>query len=249
VVSLRGISSIKNLNADFAVNLDARSILLTDFSDELVSSIKEKFGMMTFTSTGIENTGILFTYGLESFVKGKEGNWSFIKKYEHPFNALVLSDGYILSSIEARTNLKALLRSILPSKLTIPFDLTIIFQRNEKGLPAADLTPTFNDITDSLSELFIYPINLTLIESEEHDRNFITNYFWFSSGHGFELIRGEKTNRNTHVTVFPRNNKIVLKSGYFEILRERFRNLNLNTNAQSGLYTKVLGNRMNRLLD
>jgi hypothetical protein len=242
-------NKIRNLNADFAVNLDARSILLTDFSDEIASSIKEQFGMMAFTSTGIEDTGILFTYGLEPFVKGNERSWSLIKKYEHPFNSLVLSDGYILSSKEARANLKALLKSILPSRLKITFDLTIIFQRNEKGLPAANLTPTFEEIIDHLSQEFKYPINLTLLESEEHDRNFITNYFWFSSGHGFELIRDEKTNKNTHVTVFPICNKILLKSGYFETLRERFRNLNLNTNAQSGLYTKVLGNRRNRLLE
>ena len=185
--------------------------------------------------------------------------WEFISKYKHPFNALIIADSHILSTKGSKANLRDLLHNLLPEKLKVDFDLTILADRDNKGKPS-DLVQVRDEILEYLKK-YNYNINLTIVLSKIHDRNFITNYLWCNSGYGFELINDDGLSiRNTHLTLFPitydsknlqvekldRNDEIP----FFQLaLWNEYKKVISETAETMGLYTNVIGSRKNRILN
>jgi hypothetical protein len=249
----------------FNTKLPTSALIFTDLSDADALEIEEKFGVMVFTQSEITKTGFLFQNGLELFVKGKKKEWNFLNDYSHPFNAMVISDAYLLCKTESVKNLEALLLNWLPKKLSITFDLTIISDRDNRNQPS-DILKIKNELTALLESNFPYKVNVSIIIAKIHDRNLITNYIWCSSGYGFELINNGESCRNTHLAILPVTHIGHMKMGYkssvmhsktesavldlFTSLKTQF---NVVTEkAKNGIPNSVLqddvaGNKQNRL--
>ncbi len=247
-------------SADFDLLISDTSQFFTNithpspvFLIDNLESCKEigHYGALAYTHENINSSSFLFSQSVEHLTKGRIGNWEFIKKYRHPFNSLILADAHILTSKESKENLIGLLLNLLPSKLSIPFDLTIITDRDVKTNKPTNKELEENEILNALSSL-PYTINLTIIIDKIHDRNFITNYLWCNSGYGFELVKNGKINRNTHLTFYPitYNDKNTATNIMFfqPALLHEYKNTIVGTPEKMGLLTNVVGNRNNRLL-
>jgi hypothetical protein len=247
----------------FAEQLSPYAILFTNQTEADAEALEQNFGVMVFTPSEISKTGFLFQNQLELFVKGKKKTWDFINAFQHPFNAMVISDAYLLAKSGSRKNLEALLLHWLPKKLSIPFDLTIISDRDSKtGLPS-DIDKMKNELTALLEQHFPYKVNISIIIAKIHDRNLITNYLWCSSGYGFELIDNGESCRDTHMTIVPVTHIASDKSSYkskstepvnknsamdlYTSLRDQFKNVNKKTPQALGLLTYTAGSKKNRL--
>jgi hypothetical protein len=247
----------------FSKQLSPSALLFTNQSEADAERLEQNFGVMVFTPSEISKTGFLFQNHLELFVKGKKKTWDFIKSFQHPFNAMVISDAYLLAKPGSRKNLEALLLNWLPKKLSIPFDLTIISDRDSKtGLPS-DIDKIKNELTTMLEQHFPYKVNVTIIIAKIHDRNLITNYLWCSSGHGFELIDNGQSCRDTHMAIVPVTHIASDKCSYksksseavntnsaidlYTSLRDQFKNVNSRTPHSIGLFSYSAGSKRNRL--
>ena len=251
---------IKNQDKDFFSACFTNTIFLLD-EDETCKKIENNFGFIAFSKDQMHQTKFLFHLGLELFEKGANKDWLFLEKYKHPFNSLIISDAYILCTSESKESLKQLLLNFLPKELkAFKFDLTIISDRNQKGLPDK-LEITASELNDFLRQNFSYEINLTLVISKIHDRNFVTNYLWCSSGYGFELVKNGNARYNTHLAVIPITYMSQPFTGYKTIkviesnndscnivqcLLKEYSNVN---NSKRLSATNVIGNKQNRLLN
>ena len=244
-------STIKEANALFFVG-SARDV------EEI-----EGYGQMAFTPDEIENTSFLFSYSVEPFKKGKANSWNFALRYKHPFNSLVIADGYLLCEKRGVDNLCSLLNQLLPERLNIPADITVITNRDDKGRPGS-LDSVYKNILKQLSDK-PYDVNLSIVIGKIHDRNLITNYLVCSSGYGFELIDGSsgESIRDTHMSIISitshnqkhrgyKGNLAEEKSSILALvseLKERYCHVVKSTPNQVGLLECVVGTRQNRLLD
>lgn len=248
----------------FSEQFSPSALLFTNHTEADANVLEQKFGVMVFTPSEITKTGFLFQNQLELFVKGKKKTWDFIKAFQHPFNAMVISDAYLLCKKESIKNLESLLLTWLPKNLSIPFDLTIISDRDSKSLPS-DIEKIKNELTVLLKKNFQYEINISIIISKIHDRNLITNYLWCSSGYGFELIANGESCRDTHMAIVPVTHIASEKGSYklksieplsnssaldlYTSLRDQFSNINNKTPQSLGLLAYTAGSKKNRLFN
>ncbi len=177
--------------ADFYERGSASKYFFVEEMD--IAIIEQDFGCMAFNMRTLEKAAFLFSW-LEMPINKKKNHpqdWSFITKFKHPMNALVITDNYLFdySNEEMNQNLVPLLLNIMPVQLKIPFHLTIIGKDAKKAI---DIDKKKQQIEEILNNVFNYPILLTIIPLSFHDRHIFTNYLWVRSGIGFSIFRIDK---------------------------------------------------------
>lgn len=247
----------------FSAQAPSSSLFFLDMPDDDINEIERRFGVVALNATQLSASKYLYFSHIELFAQSKRKDWEFLQKYSHPFNAMVISDAYILARQNGIKNLKQLLKNILPKQLEIEFDLTLITNRDRDGNPT-DLNAVHKQISDFLKFHFTYSINLTIVISHIHDRNFITNYVWCGCGYGFELFNGGTTIRNTHMSIFSIGYKPETITQYkageifhdsvsgieaINFLKKQFKRALNRSHNNNDILPIVIGNRKNRLLN
>lgn len=156
--------------------------------------LEDDYGLFFISNDTLEDkANILFDQTTIPIEKNgrKYSDWSFIEKYAHPCNAMIIADNYILKNDkDLESNLISLLDKLLPKKLNkIDFQLTII---TGDGKIPIDIENRYKLIKSELEKIGRpYKIELKIIGKSEnnHDRNLITNYLHIYSGFGFILFR------------------------------------------------------------
>lgn len=175
-------------------------------TSEECKKLEENYGLIFIGKDEIETkVPFLFNWQLISFSKNKNifTDWSFIKKFNHPFNSLIIADNFVLEN-KNFDNLFDFLNSFLPAKLeNYSFNLTI-FVDNKTFKTTEMINEFYNKISKKLEELRSYKFEFSLIGTHNiHDRNILTNYFWLSSGHGFDIFKNKITTKDTHISFIP----------------------------------------------
>ena len=144
------------------------------FSKDKMSNTKELFKLMNHN------------FSSRDYFK----NFDFFHKYQHPCNALILTDDYFFTTKKEydenaiEKNLKPILKRILPKKLEVSFQITIITSPNSVSLD-------FNKIQSSIQEImnsYNYEIKVNFIKSNFHERHIFTNYYKITADKGFKNI-------------------------------------------------------------
>ncbi len=252
---------------NYFVNINnPKALFLLNKSENECHKLKDKYGMLFISNSNIK-AKLNFIFDIDIVPITKLGNitdWTFLKKYKHPFNSMVIADNYLLKE-NINDNLFQLLKSLLPATLNISeFHLTILTTITETS--SFNIEKRYLTILDYLNETFDYKINLTIIQTNDiHDRNIITNYFWINSGYGFSLFKGRKLKNETNLFALPFFNiqkKYVgienanISTQLFEnkvsvainILIEKYKLINTKA-IDIGIIKNVVGNKKNRLLD
>lgn len=261
--------NIKSVTPTSAFREDCRSVdfyeigsaskyFFTENTDYQI--VEDNFGCIYISSSNIEKAEFLFLFDEFSFkIKDKKyADWSFIEQFKHPFNAMVITDNYLLkdSNLIAE-NVFGLLKRFLPQKLKTEFHLTII----GKDLPNNAMQQRYDMINRFLESTFSYKINLSIIRNDYHDRCIITNYALLQSGNSLTYFERQNIKHNTTlsfkpITLFKSNpnpySKIEVKIE--NSVLETWKNClsvcsKLNKDTQN-IYSdiKVVGNKINRLL-
>lgn len=160
----------------------------------MCKKLEEDYGLFFISNDTLEDkANILFDQTTISIEKNGRiySDWSFIEKFAHPCNAMIIADNYILKNDkDVESNLITLLDKLLPKKLNkIDFQLTII---TGDGKSSIDIENRYKLIKSELIKIGRpYKIELKIIGKSEnnHDRNLITNYLHIYSGFGFILFR------------------------------------------------------------
>jgi hypothetical protein len=224
----------------------------------------EDYGYIFISKDEIDDKiPFLFNFDIQNIIRNQQPkSWEFLKNYQHPFNAMVIADNYILNR-RYDENLFAVLRNLMPETLNNqPFHLTIIVK--DDSVVSDGQRKSINNFLDNE---FDYEINLTILKTSNiHDRNILTNYIWISSAYGFELFNNRNVleNRQTQVKMFPItylksdfksffdvNTQSDLKNTIFETveyLRNQSKGINKNT-VDILEITNVYGDKVNRLLE
>lgn len=161
---------------------------------DMCKKLEEDYGLFFISNDTLEDkANILFDQTTISIEKNGRiySDWSFIEKFAHPCNAMIIADNYILKNDkDVESNLITLLDKLLPKKLNkIDFQLTII---TGDGKSSIDIENRYKLIKSELIKIGRpYKIELKIIGKSEnnHDRNLITNYLHIYSGFGFILFR------------------------------------------------------------
>lgn len=157
----------------------------------------EQFGCFSMTTHCLEKAaGLLQAEDLR--VNAKQKDWSFLSRFKVPCNAIVLTDNYLFTTDSDYENTISVLKSLMPTRLSVPFHLTIIgFDQKQAHKNIQD------QHTNLLSKLsnFPYDINLTIIREDHHGRYIHTNYTKFQSEKGFGLFKNGKIRPNDETSV------------------------------------------------
>jgi hypothetical protein len=204
-----------------------RAAFFLDYSHEQAAKIQSSYGVIVQSSSSIDDN-ILTGHFKRKLMKGEKvedaasKGWKSLLKFDFPpSNAMVISDNFLLQSIESvaskpiasgKTNVLWMLDAILPATLSIPYHVTIISEDNNQDKTwrnkiAGELNSEINNLRD-------YQINVEVvfIKSELlHERVLLMNYVNSSCEHGFYLFK-VKDGKTVHVV-----NKIQINS-YFSLL-------------------------------
>ncbi|MFN3850859.1 MAG: hypothetical protein ACK4NY_15605 [Spirosomataceae bacterium] len=155
----------------------------------------EKYGMWFFSKDRMSNVRQLFKLQSHNFTsRNNFKNFDFFQKYQHPCNALILTDDYfftikkgndkIYDENAIEKNLKPILKRILPKKLGIDFQLTIILSPNDTNIDFNKIKSAIEDTTS----LYEYPVKINFIKSNFHERHIFTNYYKITADKGFKNL-------------------------------------------------------------
>lgn len=153
--------------------------------------LQEKYGMWFFSKDNIGKVKELFRFMNHNFSSRNEfQNFDFFHKYCHPCNALIMTDDYFFTTGKVydesaiSKNLSPILKRILPKKLGVDFQITIISSPKDVSLD-------FNKIHKSIKEItmtYNYDIKVNFVVSNFHERHIFTNYYKITADKGFKNI-------------------------------------------------------------
>ena len=133
--------------------------------------------------------------------------WDDLSKVIHPVNSLIITDNYVLKSVEdIASNLIPILNALLPKKLSMTsFQLLIVTQSMEEQLLQSRYSYVEDLIQSRLNRPYVIEFSLaTACIGENHDRYLFTNYFMIRSGNSFNYFnRNGKAKFDTYLNVFP----------------------------------------------
>lgn len=144
-------------------------------------------------------------------------DWSQLQKFQHPFNKLIINDGYILSDKadqRINDNLKPLLKAFYSfiNNETIPTTILskeiLSKKRNESFENFNEAIEILRDpiIDESKIKLILYndsksALNRSQIK-DEHDREIYTNYLVFECPAGWNIFKSNhEVNHRTKITI------------------------------------------------
>jgi len=168
--------------------------------------LEEEYGMLFISNeTKKENAEILFGYeqsAISVIPNGNYSNYLFLSSFQHPCNAIIVNDAYLLSEKDKTydDNLIAILDLLLPKKLnkTI-FQLLIL---SGDGVKNIDVNHKYSLIKSRIDKLRTYKIELKIITKKaHHNRDIITNYLRINAKHKFTLFIEKKAATSDDLTV------------------------------------------------
>lgn len=205
----------------------------------------ERFGCFNMTSNQLEK-GDLLLYPEKYRVDSTRENWSFLSFCQLPCNSLILTDNYLFSNDETYENVFSILKTLMPSKLEMDFDLTIIGYDSKKSFKSIE-EPS-GKIMKKLKEYFSYNINLTIIREEHHGRYIHTNYTRFQSEKGFGLFKNKRISKSDETTIeFSSIAEFGKQTSAYKIRNDELEKCRKIIRVER-MPDKVTGSRKNRLL-
>jgi hypothetical protein len=177
-----------------------------------------------------------------------------------PINSLIISDNYLFSKFGTRkySGLLALLKSVIPTNLNVPFHLAIF------SLVGNNYTFPKDNAEDLITEIkSLFPnvdMKITIIihtkKSTTHDREILSNYHRVTSGAGYSVIEDEEGIKEVakgfiepvfHSILTTPENDMCVKHFHFQTLEWLKPIYHREQGAGAGSY--IVGDREHRLLD
>ena len=174
------------------------SIFLIGRNKIEVNKLQEKYGLFFISKDEMSKSKELFKLKSNSFSsRNPFRNFDFFKQYQHPCNALILTDDYFFSNRiggydenSVEKNLKPILKRLLPEILAIDFHFTIILSPNGTNL---DFVRIKSDI-EVITRTYSYEIKINFIKSNFHERHIFTNFYKITTDKGFKnLVKDTNT--------------------------------------------------------
>lgn len=195
-----------------------RSMFFFDITTEQAKICSEKLGVLVLSSGSFEDSIFNRNVFSNKFIKGqKYSELDFKDAWKHsfngidllPFNAIVLTDNYLLQNTTlGKANLVALLDVILPQKLAFSFHVLICTERPQ--ISQKLLQQIVGQILAEVRTLRKYEIQMEFIFSETiHPRRIYTNYNTFFLDKGFVLFK-----RKNSSMVAVDDNEAIVKTAF-----------------------------------
>lgn len=174
-----------------------------------------------------------------------------------PINAAVIIDNYLLSSNfdRRKPSLYNLIQALVPNGLAIPFHLTIFLYNKNGELKKEKMEQVISEIHElKLGSKIQVSIVAHTSSNVTHDRNILTNYHLFTSGHGFGIIddRGVKENamgevKSTFLNIGILPSTSSVKHQHSHIL-DWMRDIYIDRRGMESLYAFEVGDNFNNRL-
>lgn len=204
-----GYSFFKDFNENnFTPVSNPFSAYFLNKNDQEITNLTDQFGLL-FSNNKINDKYLVRDFSKKLIkdvtqISGHLQGWkAIIKDEKFTFNSILLTDPHIFLNEENSENLGPaniinLLDAIMPQKLNISMDITVITsvinkegkKRNSAGLSTTKAEQLFNKVKFGLTNIRTYPINLQLVFTPNviHDRYVFTNYNSFECKSGFKVF-------------------------------------------------------------
>lgn len=202
----------------------------------------EQFGAFSITTKQLERADN-FLQSEDLRIDSQKKDWAFLSRFKIPCNAIILTDNYLFSNDVNYENMISILKSLMPSRLSIEFHLTIIGSDPKKAFKS--ISDQHRSLLSKLSHL-PYHVNLTIIREDHHGRYIHTNYTRFHSEKGFGLFENGKISKSDETSIAISSVFSFTKNSYQTWKAEIEKCEKINRVER--IADRLTGNRINRLL-
>lgn len=201
--SFKSISEVQNKIA----TAEADDLFFLDIPKKEVEQIKKTKGVMVVTSNDIYVLDRIANrqfrpYNLAPIGIRKKSpeefeqidSWAEVFNGINisPVNAIAITDNFMFNAKfdeRKRCSLYAILKSIVPNKLDIPFHVTLFYNNSDNSLPKEKAESIIQEIHDlNICTNIQISIVCHVCKSTTHDRELLSNYHYMYSGAGFSII-------------------------------------------------------------
>lgn len=219
---------IEDIKVNNALLLDwPRGVFFLNLPKDKADELQKEYGIIVQSNEEIND--ILLTGSFkrkllkdETIENGPVSGWKELLKFKFPpSNSIVISDNYLLPTVErvgaqfvklGKMNLIWLLDAILPNQISVPYHIAIISEDDNKNELWRNTLA--GDIKTEISSLRNYEIKVEVIfvKSENfHERILMMNYINSSCEHGFCVFKS-RDGKTVHMV-----NKLQINSYFSSI--------------------------------
>lgn len=218
---------------DFFSQMDvyASILIMNDVNDKKAKRFEDYHGYHCINKE--QNVSILFDEKMQNFQADEFVNWSFAKDFLSPHYAIVIADPYIFKSATMQS-LKELIDNVTSKRLQGNYYISLIGSSRKNGMEdekfiSKNIETLKEDLDNLLPNVKII-FEYHFCNSEDfHDRTIITNNTCIFSGYGLDMIKKEKSVKDTSWIAF-----------------KPFKRL--NANGKSGVFFyKIMQNRLKQM--
>lgn len=198
-----------------------RDIVILEMDIEYCREYRQAHGVLVISKDELKAVDIIFKHGKwiinkdEKEVMSHQGKITLLgweaffpnrKFMISPLNALIIADNYILDDGPlGKENLIKLLRSVLPQKLSIPFQVMIVWLNDGSHLKSKE---TIENLKNEIEEEFkshSVKVAISIVTTTDkdffHKRIAFTNYHQIVTDKGFAAFKNDKVKMNNDVEI------------------------------------------------
>ena len=183
---------------------EPQGAFLLDIDKETADTLQNKYGIVCQSTNDLDRCPLLEPACMFSLTASeKDHSWKELFNNENkiPSNSIIIVDRYLFGFekvhrsgyYDGLTNIKEILRSVLPESLSCSYQVLILFDSNQS---TSDNYYNFDDLANNLDDFKKslckpYEINIEIFSvskgcfnyDETHNRKIISNYFICSAEH------------------------------------------------------------------
>lgn len=192
------------IDFDCPDEIDLNAYYFTCKGSEQCRKAMSCYGVLVLNTENINDFGFVLKDNGGAVSKSPGNTWKTLLEpiKKTPYNSLVIIDNYILNNTEEMVeNLEGIFDALLPSNISVPFQITIFSklgteQNNNSCLPSE---PRMKKIKEMLSKYDSYEIELCIIKCQGfHDRVLLTNSMLIGCPGGFNLFKDGVSQKTTY---------------------------------------------------
>lgn len=176
---------------------------LPNFSSKVTEEIEKEKGFLIHHIDRPETYQRLSQFKIETFKKGEEKDWSFIRNHTQPHHSIIIVDPFLLSKPQNNHVVEIIKNILNEQKLVDEYHVTLFVSKKSVKKEFQDKADEkIKERIDNLKERLYHELGKIKLVFEWvfysgedfHDRYIITNNFMIYSGYSFDLLRKENKN-------------------------------------------------------
>ena len=196
------IGFFEDIDFDNQEKIDLNGYYFTCKDCEQCKKAMNSYGVLAVNMDNIKDFSFVLKDNGEAICNNSKITWKSLLESigKLPYNTMIIIDNYILNDTDEMVeNLQNIFDSLLPTSISVPFQITIFSKiRTDKSVDLPS-EPRLKRIKELLQKHDSCKIELSIVKCQNfHDRAILTNSMFLGCPGGFNLFKQGKSQKTTY---------------------------------------------------